>query len=185
MNLKPGRGLQIWTEKRSGPCFPILCRRKKNAVIFVGIPASGKSTFFSRYLANTHVHINLDTLHTRNRENILLAECIERKMSFAVDNTNPTADERRKYIESALSAGYSVLGLVFEGNITECRKRNLQRTGKARVPDAAIYSISSKMQPPRYSEGFSRLLFVKQCNGDFELEEYFEPDFCQDVDDES
>ena len=150
--------------------------QKKSAVIFVGIPASGKSTFFSRYLENTHVHINLDTLHTRNRENMLLAECIEQGRSFAVDNTNPTAENRRKYIESAISAGYSVLGLVFESNITECKNRNLQRTGKARVPDAAIYSISSKMELPRYSEGFSRLLFVKQINSDFELSEYIEPD---------
>ena len=149
--------------------------QKNRAVILVGIPASGKSTFFSRYLENTHVHINLDTLHTRNRENTLLAECIEQGRSFAVDNTNPTADIRRKYIESAVSAGYAMIGLVFEGNITECKKRNLQRTGKARVPDAAIYSISSKMQPPSYSEGFSRLLFVKQSDGDFELGEYVEP----------
>ena len=148
----------------------------KNAVIFMGIPASGKSTFYSRYLAETHVRINLDTLHTRNRENALLEECIEKGRSFAVDNTNPDPETRRKYIESAASAGYTVLGLVFEGNITECKRRNLQRTGKSRVPDAAIYSISSKMRHPRFSEGFDGLLFVKPRDGDFELADYREPD---------
>ncbi len=49
---------------------------EKTAIIFIGIQASGKSTFYHERFED-YVHINLDTLHTRNKENILLQECVE------------------------------------------------------------------------------------------------------------
>ncbi|MBN1315005.1 MAG: hypothetical protein JXA42_06040 [Anaerolineales bacterium] len=36
------------------------------AVIFIGIQATGKSTFFKERFFNTHVRISLDLLKTRN-----------------------------------------------------------------------------------------------------------------------
>lgn len=50
-------------------------RRKpspKEAVLLIGLQASGKSTFYRQMLSRDHVHINLDTLHTRNKERLLL-----------------------------------------------------------------------------------------------------------------
>ncbi len=38
------------------------------AVMFSGIQATGKSTFFQQRFFNTHVRINLDMLKTRNRD---------------------------------------------------------------------------------------------------------------------
>ena len=46
------------------------------AVIFIGIPATGKSTFYQERFAGTHVRVNLDLLKTRRREDRLLAACI-------------------------------------------------------------------------------------------------------------
>ena len=40
---------------------------QKKAYIMIGIQGSGKSIFCSRFLADVE-RINLDTLHTRNRE---------------------------------------------------------------------------------------------------------------------
>ena len=45
-------------------------RTEKKAIIFIGLQASGKSTFYRQRLAKDYVHINLDTLHTRNKEKI-------------------------------------------------------------------------------------------------------------------
>ena len=42
------------------------------AIIFTGIQASGKSTFFKQHFRSGFVHINLDTLHTRNKEAAIL-----------------------------------------------------------------------------------------------------------------
>ncbi|MEO1133121.1 MAG: ATP-binding protein, partial [Cyanobacteria bacterium J06639_1] len=56
------------------------------AIIFIGIQASGKSTFFAQKFADTHVRINLDMLKTRHREKCLLETCLEIGQPFVVDN---------------------------------------------------------------------------------------------------
>jgi predicted kinase len=42
------------------------------AVIFVGIQGTGKSTFYKERFFDTHVRINLDMLKTRHREKLLV-----------------------------------------------------------------------------------------------------------------
>ena len=59
----------------------------KRAIIFIGIQASGKSTFYHNNFSE-FVHVNLDTLCTRNKENKLLNECIANERSFVVDNSS-------------------------------------------------------------------------------------------------
>jgi predicted kinase len=66
------------------------------AVIFIGIQASGKSTFYKERLFNTHIRINLDMLKTRNREKQLMQVCLQTGQPFVIDNTNPTKEERQK-----------------------------------------------------------------------------------------
>lgn len=63
---------------------------EKQAIVFIGIQASGKTTFYEQMLAGRgYVHISLDILHTRNKEDLLLMECLENGRSFVIDNTNP------------------------------------------------------------------------------------------------
>lgn len=69
------------------------------AIIFVGIQATGKSTFYRENFFKTHIRINLDMLKTRHRENIILEACIKAKQPFVIDNTNPSMNDRKKYIE--------------------------------------------------------------------------------------
>ena len=71
---------------------------EKTMVIMIGIQGSGKSTFYHKYLANSYVRINLDTLKTRHQEELLISECIKDGKSFAIDNTNPTRADRQRYI---------------------------------------------------------------------------------------
>ena len=42
------------------------------AVVFVGLQGSGKSSFFRERFFATHVRVSLDLLRTRNRENRIL-----------------------------------------------------------------------------------------------------------------
>jgi predicted kinase len=46
------------------------------AILFTGIPASGKSTFYKERFFATHVRINLDMLKTRKREILILQACL-------------------------------------------------------------------------------------------------------------
>ena len=146
----------------------------KKAIILIGIQASGKSTFYRRKLAKDFVHINLDTLHTRNKEQLMLEDCLRKGCSFVVDNTNPTAAEREKYITRAKEFGYEIEGYFFRSVIKDCVERNRARQGKARVPDKAIACTSNQLEMPSLREGFDRLYFVRIEENEFVIEEWSE-----------
>ncbi|NPV92178.1 MAG: AAA family ATPase [Firmicutes bacterium] len=131
------------------------------AVLFIGMPAVGKSTFYRERFFKTHVRINLDMLKTRNRERILFEACLKAKQSFVVDNTNPTAADRLRYIEAARTAGFSVIGYYFQSRMQDSLLRNEQRSGRERVPAAALRGIRNKIQPPGLQEGFDELYYVR------------------------
>jgi len=71
------------------------------ALILIGMQASGKSTFFKQRLADTHVRINLDMLRSRAREMVLLRACLEARQPFVVENTNCTREGRQRHIAPA------------------------------------------------------------------------------------
>jgi predicted kinase len=131
------------------------------AIIFCGIQGAGKSTFYKKYFFNTHVRISLDLLKTRNREWQFLQTCIRTRQRFVVDNTCPAAEDRKKYIDIARAAGFSVICYFFDTPLSEALKRNEKRSGKARVPVAGIKGTYNKLQPPDLSEGFDELVILK------------------------
>ena len=90
----------------------------------MGIQGSGKSEFYNRYLSDSYVRINLDTLKTRNRERPLLKDCIDVGKDFAVDNTNQTKEDRQRYIVPAKASGYRVIGYFMESKLQACIERN-------------------------------------------------------------
>lgn len=145
----------------------------KIAVIFIGIQASGKTTFYKNNFGE-FVHINLDELHTRNKEKQLLHECVENGTSFVVDNTNPTKADREKYITAAKEQGYKIKGYYFRSSIRESVERNSLREGKAKVPNCAIASTHNKLELPEYAEGFDELYYVYIANDDFSVQDWDE-----------
>lgn len=139
---------------------------KPQAILLMGIPASGKSSFYRETYAGLGVtYINLDTLRTRHRELVLLQECLEKHRSFVVDNTNTLPEERARYIALARAAGYEVSGFFFRSCVSECMQRNDLRENA--VPRAAIAAMSNRLILPAYDEGFDHLYFVSLANGKF------------------
>ena len=134
---------------------------QKTMIIMIGLQGSGKSTFFQKYLSEDYIRVNLDTLKTRHQESLLLNECLREGKSFAVDNTNPTREDRARYIPLAKENGYRIIGYFMESKIKDCIARNSLREGKARVPDKAIAATSNKLEIPSFDEGFDELYFVK------------------------
>lgn len=134
------------------------------AVLFVGIQASGKSTFYKDRFSDTHVRINLDMLKTRNRELKLLEACLETGQSFVVDNTNPSRTDRVRYIQLARRAGFQIVGYYFQSRVEDCRKRNDQRPLPQQIPLAGILGTAGKLELPQRDEGFDRLYYVRIDN---------------------
>lgn len=133
----------------------------KTIAVMIGLQGSGKSTFFEKYLSEHFVRVNLDTLKTRRNERSLIDECLKEGKSFAVDNTNPTREDRARYIPEAKENRYRVIGYFMESKLKDCILRNSMREGKARVPDKAIAATSNKLELPSFDEGFDELFFVK------------------------
>jgi predicted kinase len=79
------------------------------AVIFVGVQGSGKTSFYRDRFFDSHVRISLDLLRTRQREQLLLGACLQGKQSFVIDNTNPLPSDRSRYIGLARASGFRVV----------------------------------------------------------------------------
>ena len=142
-------------------------------VIFVGLQASGKSTFFHERFAATHEHVSKDLFRNNRNPNERQAQLIEDALevgrSVVVDNTTPTLEDRRALIGLGGEYGARIVGYYFDACVRECLRRNEAREGKERVPDVAIYATAKKLVTPSMEEGFDALLRVRLNDSAFEV----------------
>ena len=131
------------------------------AVIFVGVQGSGKTTFYQERFSGTHVRISLDMLQTRRREQMLFEACLQAKQAFAIDNTNPLPSDRARYTEAARAARFRVVAYFFETSLGDAIRRNREREGEKRIPVAGVAGTFRKMQAPTLAEGFDAIYVVK------------------------
>lgn len=141
------------------------------AVLFIGIQGSGKTTFYAEHFLKTHVRLSLDLLKTRGKENRFLQLCLETGQKFVIDNTNPTVSSREPFIETAKRYRFRVIGYYFHTNIHEAITRNQQRTGKEVISIVGIRATHKKLQPPTLQEGFDALYEVTIVNHQFQVQE--------------
>ena len=136
-----------------------------NAIIFTGLQASGKSTYYRHRYFNSHVRVNLDMLKgSRSKERKLIEGCLSGNIPCVIDNTNLTIAHRRIYIEQFANAGYEIYSCFFDSSIDECLSRNKDRTDKAPIPVVALYAGIRKLQVPSQSEGFESVSAVTISN---------------------
>lgn len=141
----------------------------KTMIIFMGIQGSGKTYYYRQRLSDDYAHVNLDELHTRNKESLFLQQLIGQGKNIVVDNTNPRIADRSRYIKLGKEAGYHIVGYFFESKIKDCIRRNDSREGKARLPAKAIAATSNKLQMPTKDEGFDELYFIRR-RGETEMQ---------------
>ena len=145
-------------------------------VIFVGLQASGKTSFYRARFAQTHELVSKDRMpNNRNptrRQLVLVEEALRAGRSVVVDNTNARAADRLPLVMLGHALGARVIGYYFESNIAECLERNRARAGKARVPDVALYATRKRLESPSYVEGFDALSFVRMDAGGWEVTEW-------------
>lgn len=144
------------------------------AIIFCGIQATGKSTFFKERFFKTHVHISLDVLKTRHREGRFLQTCLDTKQAFVLDNTNVSKTDREKYIALAKVYEFKVKGYYFQSKLQEALQRNATREGKENIPEKGIKGSYNRLQLPDFSEGFDELYYVELNENGFMVKEWEE-----------
>jgi predicted kinase len=125
-------------------------------VVLVGVPGSGKTTLVKTQFPK-HKRINLDTLHTRNREDEEIANALSNGEDVVIDNTNTTRKTRSKYVQMAKLFGISIRAVYLKVPLDLALARNASRVGKERVPDNAVRFYNKILQAPTVGEGFDQV----------------------------
>ena len=140
----------------------------QEVILFIGPPASGKTTFYQKHLQpQGYVHINRDTLGSWQK---CIAECekaIELGKSVVIDNTNPDVDSRKRYLTVTEKHTIPARCFVFTSSIAHCKHNNKFRELKNSsnsnykpVNDIAFNTYSARFTQPDVSEGFTEIVQV-------------------------
>ncbi len=145
-----------------------------DCVIFVGLPASGKTTFYQQRFSASHRHISKDhwpsASNKEARQAALISAALAEGASIVIDDTNPSVRERAPVIALARAHGARIIGYHFTATTREAVGRNRGREGKGRVPDVAIFTKAKHMAPPTPAEGFDELFAVAmRDDGSFDV----------------
>lgn len=126
---------------------------------------AGKTTLYQERFAATHVHVSKDLMpNTRDRDTRQLREiesALAAGLSVAVDNTNPTPALRAPLVAAGKRHGARVVAYYLEMPVRAAIARNAQRTGRARVPNVAIFVTQKKLVPPSAEEGFDEIHVIQ------------------------
>jgi predicted kinase len=134
-------------------------------IILIGLPGAGKTTFYRRYFAATHVHVSKDLWpHASSRDarqRRAIDEALAAGHPVAVDNTNATVAERAAIIGAARARGARVIGYFLDVATRVAVARNAERSGRAKVPNVAIFTVAKRLERPALAEGFDQLFRVE------------------------
>ncbi len=152
---------------------PASARASKGTVVLaIGLPGSGKSSWFKRHdihplssdllrelLFDDAQEQRFQDLVFSNLRSMLKARLIARRPMNYVDATNLTPQDRHSWIKLAKDYGYDVQGLFFDVPLEVCMERH-QRRGRA-VPEDIMRKMAGKLKPPTFEEGFSKITVVR------------------------
>ncbi len=151
-------------------------------VLAIGLPGSGKSTWFKRHnltpLSSDMVRSLLfdDVREQRfqdlvfsNLRSMLKARLIAKRPMNYVDATNLTPQERQHWIKLAKDYGYEVHAVFFDVPLEVCVERH-QRRDRV-VPEDVMRRMAAKLKPPAFQEGFAKITVVRVKKKDQESAE--------------
>jgi predicted kinase len=141
-------------------------------VLAIGLPGSGKTTWFKRRSVTPMSSDMLRTILfddiTEQRyqglvfstlRSLLRARLIAKMPWNYVDATNLSPHERRQWIKMAKSFGYDVQAVFFDVPLAVCMERNSKR--ERQVSDEVMQKMAERLRPPSFKEGFSKITVVR------------------------
>lgn len=145
---------------------------KGYVVLAIGLPGSGKTTWFKRRgvmpLSSDMLRSILFDDITDQRyqglvfstlRSLLRARLIAKMPWNYVDATNLSPHERRQWIKMARSFGYEVQAVFFDVPFEVCMERNRRR--ERLVSEEVMRKMAERLRPPSFKEGFSKITMVR------------------------
>jgi predicted kinase len=158
-------------ERRSAP--PAKGKGKKGAVVLaIGLPGSGKSSWFKRHniiplssdlvrglLFDDATEQRFQDLVFSSLRSLLRARLIAGRPMNYIDATNLSPKERHSWIKMAQDFGYEAHAVFFDVPTEVCMERNRKRSRN--VPDEVMVRMAQKLRPPKFDEGFAKVTVVR------------------------
>jgi predicted kinase len=152
---------------------PAAARPPKGVVVLaIGLPGSGKSSWFKRHnitplssdllrqlLFDDATEQRFQDLIFSNLRSMLKARLIARRPMNYVDATNLTTHDRHSWIKLAKDFGYEVQAVFFDVPVEVCRDRNQKRSRV--VSEEVMRRMAGKLKPPTFEEGFTKITVVR------------------------
>ena len=145
---------------------------KGMVVLAIGLPGSGKSSWFKRHniaplssdliralLFDDPTEQRFQDLVFSNLRSMLRARLVARRPLNYVDATNLTPHDRHSWIKLAKDFGYEVQAVYFDVPLEVCLERNARRPRV--VEDDVMRKMAAKLKPPTFEEGFSKITVVR------------------------
>jgi predicted kinase len=141
-------------------------------VLAIGLPGSGKSSWFKRHnvapLSSDMIRSLLfdDVREQRfqdlvfsNLRSMLKARLIAKRPMNYVDATNLTPQERQHWIKLAKDYNYEVHAIFFDVPLEVCIERHQRRD--LVVPEDVMRRMAAKLKAPTFEEGFAKITVVR------------------------
>ena len=141
-------------------------------VLAVGLPGSGKSSWFKRHhitplssdvlrsmLFDDPAEQRFQDLVFSNLRSMLKARLIARRPTNYVDATNLTPQERNNWVKLAKDFGYEAQAVFFDVPLDVCIERHNRRDRI--VPEDVMRKMSAKLKAPTFDEGFAKITVVR------------------------
>ena len=167
-----GRPVAAPAAKMPAPAAVAQRPPKGVVVLAIGLPGSGKSSWFKRHnvvpLSSDMVRALLfdDVREQRfqdlvfsNLRSMLKARLIAKRPTNYVDATNLTPQERQHWIKLAKDYQYEVHAVFFDVPLEVCIERHERRDRV--VPEDVMRRMAAKLKPPTFEEGFAKITVVR------------------------